>query len=217
MKTVSWFVKLTVIALFPEFTAHQHRKQKKKKSYFLKPGFEDLSFGRAIYRDVPVARGPSPPPLGPRVGFPADWQPLRPCTEHCCSLTLLERSQLVEEGVCVESSLLPQACCPHLPPSTRPMTGLPQFPAWLEHQSPRSLSASPAPGAPQEQCWISLRNTEQPRGPACSMVSGRADLKWAGRLYSCPEGQVPTPGNHHPNWPLSWQSELRGREGKRRR
>ena len=34
MKTVSWFVKLTVIALFPEFTAHQHRKQKKKKKLF---------------------------------------------------------------------------------------------------------------------------------------------------------------------------------------
>lgn len=48
------------------------------------------------------------------------------------------------------------------------------------------------------------------------MVFRQANLEWVGRPYSSPVGQVPTSGNHHLNWPLFWQFELRGLEGKRR-
>ena len=66
-----------------------------------------------------------------------------------------------------------------------PVTGLPQFPAWLGSaaQSTGLQEVSLPPqllGRPKGQYWISLGNTEQPWGEGLSMApgaEGQADLK----------------------------------------
>lgn len=93
-------------------------------------------------------------------------------------LLLLERSQLVGERVWVGSGLLPpQSCCSHLPLSTTPVTGPPQFPAWLGSTavgtSLQEVSLPPQQlGHPKGQCWRSLSNTDQPGEKAAPWFLG---------------------------------------------
>lgn len=98
---------------------------------------------------------------------------------------LLERSQLVGEGVCVcvggSSPFPPQSCCSHLPLSTTPGTGPPQSSAGLGSAalgtSLQEVSLPPQQvGHPKGQCWISLSNTDQPREKAAPWVLG--GLTW---------------------------------------
>lgn len=129
-----------------------------------------------------MARGPRPPPPGHRLGFPADQQLLRPSIEHCSSLILAgEEPAGGSQGVCGGWPSPSHPCYPHLPLPATPVTGPPQFPAWLG-RTPLDISLHEVflppqlLGHPKGQCWVRLRNTEQPWGEGCSLHFGQADL-----------------------------------------
>lgn len=127
------------------------KAQKVEKNHcFLKPEFEDLAFGREIPWEVPVARGPAPPsPPGHKVGFTADWHPLRCSSKHCCSLTLSgEKPAGGRVWVCGEQPSPPVilATPSSLDHACNWASSVPSL-AWhycSGHQSPRSLSAFPS-------------------------------------------------------------------------
>lgn len=148
-----------------------------------------------MHRKVPVARGSSLPPSGHRVGFPADSQPLRPCAEHCCSLALAgEKPAGGRGGVCGEQPS-PRTVLLSTPTSLDHAcnwaSSVPSL-AWQccsEHWSPRSLSASPAPGAPERAILDKSRKHRtalgrRPLHGSGGGGAGRPEVSWQALFQS---------------------------------
>ena len=131
MKTVSWFVKLTVIALFRVYSTSA-QKVKKKKKLFSQAWIWRFIFWKSNIQGSAHGPGPLSTSSWPQ-GRVSSWL----TTSEAVHWTLLLTNSCWREaswwkrGCVWRAAFSPQACCPHLPPSTRPVTGLPQFPAWL--------------------------------------------------------------------------------------